>query len=74
MSNFQKLPADDGLYLIVLIGFSAISFLPFWRGIEVAGLSMLGWWMVFLMVYVPTSALIHFARSEKKRGQGGGKR
>ena len=74
MSNFIPMPSGDRWYLIVLIGFSAVAFLPFWRGIEVAGLSMLGWWMVFLMVYVPTSALIHFARSEKKRGQGGGNR
>ncbi len=74
MSNFISMPLGDRWYLIVLIGFSAVAFLPFWRGIEVAGLSMLGWWMVFLMVYVPSSALIRFARSEKKRGLGGGDR
>ena len=74
MSNFIGMPSGDRWYLIVLIGFSAVAFLPFWRGIEVMGLSMLGWWMVFLMVYVPTSALIRFVRSEKQPSLGGGDR
>ena len=74
MSNFIGMPSGDRWYLIVLIGFSAVAFLPFWRGMEILGLSMLGWWMAFLMVYVPTSSLIHFARSDKSRRRPGGDR
>lgn len=71
MSNFISMPPGDRWYLIVLIGLSIIAFLPPWREMEVAGLSMLGWWMAFLMVYVPTSALIRFLWTDKPRKSAG---
>ena len=48
--------------LLVLIAFSAFSFLPMWRSVEFAGMAMFGWLMAALMVLSPTLALYIFLR------------
>lgn len=43
-----------------LILFSAVSFLPLWRTIELAGMVVFGWLMAVLMVVSPALALVVF--------------
>lgn len=58
MSNFFPMPRGDRWYLIAIIVFSFISFLPWSQGIHVAGMALFGWLMAALMVLSPTIALI----------------
>jgi hypothetical protein len=58
-------------FLMALIAFSALSFLPLWRGIHVAGMSLLGWWMAALMVLSPLGALVIFFLERKRSRQTG---
>lgn len=67
MANFFRLSSFDRWYLVTLIAFSVLAFLPLWREIEIAGMSMLGWWMAILMVFAPSIALLRFALNRKKR-------
>ena len=67
MANFFRLSSFDRWYLLALIVFSVIAFLPLWREIEIAGMSMLGWWMAILMVFAPTTALLRFVLDRKNR-------
>ncbi len=74
MSNFFRIPTGDLWYLIGLIAFSAVAFMPFWREMTVAGMSVFGWLMAVLMVLSPGIALIRFVQSEKVRRASGKKR
>ncbi|MCI0693794.1 hypothetical protein L0337_17525 [candidate division KSB1 bacterium] len=68
MSNFFPMPRGDRWYLIVIIVFSFISFLPWSQGIHVAGMALFGWLMTALMVLSPTIALIRLIRHRVSRG------
>ena len=48
--------------LLVIIGFSVVSFLPPWRTLEIAGMAVFGWLMAALMVLSPALALFVFLR------------
>ena len=74
MSNFFRIPTGDLWYLIGLIAFSAVAFMPFWREMTVAGMSVFGWLMAVLMVLSPGIALIRFVQAEKVRRASGKKR
>lgn len=50
------------LTLVFLVAFSAFSFLPIWRRLEVAGMAVFGWLMAALMVLSPALALIAVVR------------
>jgi len=50
--------------LLFLIAFSAFSFLPVWRQVEVAGIAVFGWLMVALMLISPVLTLLVFLRTE----------
>jgi hypothetical protein len=50
-----------------LVVFSAVSFLPVWRSVEVAGMAMFGWLMAALMVVSPALAFFVFWR-QRRRG------
>jgi hypothetical protein len=52
----------EGLALGVLILYSAVSFLPVWRELEVAGMAVFGWLMAGLMVLSPALLLGIFLR------------
>ena len=62
MSNFFSMPRGDRWYLIVIIAFSFISFLPWTQGIHLAGMALFGWLMAVLMILSPTIALIRLIR------------
>jgi hypothetical protein len=52
--------------LAFLVAFSVFSFLPAWRGIEVAGMAVFGWLMAALMVISPALTLLAFSRRRRK--------
>ena len=53
--------------LLFLILFSAVSFLPLWRTLEVAGMAAFGWLMAALMVISPGLALGLFLHRKRRR-------
>jgi membrane protein YqaA with SNARE-associated domain len=60
MSSFLRMRRTELLLLVALIVFSAASFLPLWREVYVAGMSLFGWWMASLMILAPAAALAVF--------------
>ncbi len=69
MPNFFPMPRGDFAFIVVLLVVAVVSFLPWSREAEWAGMAMLGWMMAGLMVLAPIIALIRLAGS---RGQGDG--
>lgn len=67
MSNFFGMVKGDRWYLLAILVFSAIAFLPFWREMYLAGMSVFGWLMAALMVFSPAVALLVFHLEHKKR-------
>lgn len=53
--------------LVFLILFSAFSFLPLWRTVEVAGMATFGWLMAALMVVSPALALTLFLAKKRRK-------
>lgn len=66
MSNFYPMKRGDLLYIIFILAFSIISFLPWTRGIYIFGMALFGWLMVILMVVSPTIVLLRFLAKLKK--------
>lgn len=52
--------------LLFLVVFSAFSFLPVWRRIEIGGIAVFGWLMVALMLISPVLTLVVFLRGEHR--------
>jgi hypothetical protein len=66
MANFFPMLKGDRWYLLALLLFSFVAFLPWWREVYLAGMSIFGWLMAILMVFSPAVALLIF-RVERKR-------
>jgi membrane protein implicated in regulation of membrane protease activity len=60
MTSFFRMDKTERWFLVALVALSAVSFLPLWRSVYMAGMSLLGWWMVALMVLSPLGALVIF--------------
>lgn len=71
-SQFFRMPAAERGYVLVLLLFSGVSFLPWWRDTKLGGLAVLGWLMAILMVLSPALALWLFARDRGRRRSGRG--
>ena len=54
------MPGGDRWYIRLLLLFSFIAFLPWWRETCLAGMAVFGWLMAALMVFSPAMALIVF--------------
>ena len=67
VKNFFSLSRGELLTLVFLVAFSAFSFLPIWRRLELAGMAVFGWLMALLMVLSPTLALVAMARRRRRR-------
>ena len=67
MKSFFPMGRGEAATLLFLILFSAISFLPVWRTLEVAGMAAFGWWMAALMVISPALALGVFVLGRRRR-------
>lgn len=57
---------SESAALIFLVAFSAFSFLPVWRRVEIAGIAVFGWLMVALMLISPVLTLLVFLRGERR--------
>lgn len=57
---------EEAAALLFLIGFSAFSFLPVWRRVEIGGIAAFGWLMMALMLVSPVLTLLVFLRDERK--------
>jgi hypothetical protein len=66
MASFFRMRTTEFWFLGGLIVFSAASFLPMWRDIHIAGMSLFGWWMAALMILSPLGALAIFFHERKR--------
>ncbi len=71
MSNFFPMSRGDLLFVVTLLLFALVSFLPWSRDAEWAGMAMLGWMMAALMVLSPAIALVRLFREKRRDGTGG---
>ena len=69
MPSFLRMRKPELWLLVTLVLFSAASFLPLWREIYIAGMSLFGWWMAALMILSPMGALAVFFYERKRADQ-----
>lgn len=69
MKSVFRLNRGECLTLVFLIAFSALSFLPVWRHLEVAGMAVFGWLMAMLMVLSPALALVALLMRRKDQNR-----
>jgi hypothetical protein len=62
MSNFFPMPSGDRWFLLTIIIFSVIAFLPWMQDIQISGMALFGWMMAVLMILSPVIALIRLIR------------
>lgn len=67
--HFFPMARGERSALLFLILFSAVCFLPVWRGVEVAGMALTGWLLAALMVISPILTL-WVVRGTRRRGRG----
>ena len=76
MRDFFPMTRGDFLFILGLLLFAVVSFLPVTREARWAGMSMLGWMMAALMVLSPSIALARLIRTSildrgrSERGEG----
>ena len=68
MSSFFRMRPSERWFLILLVVFAAGSFLPWWRDLDVAGISISGWWIAALMIVSPVAALLIFVFERSRNG------
>ena len=66
MSQFYSMKRGDLLYIVSILAFSVISFLPWTRRISILGMALFGWLMVALMVLSPMVVLLRFLAERNK--------
>ena len=66
MSQFYSMKRGDLLYIVSILAFSVISFLPWTRRISILGMALFGWLMVALMVLSPMVVLLRFLVERNK--------
>ena len=70
MSNFFPLPRGDRWYVLAVLLFAVVSFLPWSHTVKVAGMALFGWLMAGLMVFAPAVALLRLrARAPRESRQ-----
>lgn len=67
MGHFFAMIRSDRWYLLALVVFSVIAFMPWWREMYLAGMSVFGWLMAVLMVFSPTLAVFVFRQERRAR-------
>jgi len=65
MPNFFPMPGGDRWFLLTLIIFSLISFLPWMQEIQMSGMALFGWMMAALIILSPAIALIWLIRQSR---------
>ena len=71
MSSFFSLSRGDRIYIIALVVFAVVCFLPWSRQIELGGMALLGWLLSALMIFSPTIALLRLFRSRRSERKSG---
>lgn len=66
MSSFFPISKGDLAYLLAVLAFAVIAFLPFSRQHQIAGVALLGWLMAVLMIIAPVLALVRIL-TERRR-------
>lgn len=66
MKEFFSMRKGEAAVLAFLIAFSAFSFLPAWRQLEIGGIAVFGWLMIALMLISPVLTLFVFLRDERR--------
>ena len=59
------MPSGDRWFLLTIIIFSVISFLPWMQEIQISGMALFGWMMAALMILSPAIALIRLIRQSR---------
>ncbi|MEK7727641.1 MAG: hypothetical protein AAB354_04465 [candidate division KSB1 bacterium] len=67
MSHFFPMPRRDRWYLLAILLFATMAFLPWAKHMHFAGVALFGWLMAALMVFSPALALLLFWREHKGR-------
>jgi len=70
MSDFYQMKRSDFWFLIAILIFAFISFLPWSRRIIISGMALFGWMMVALMVISPTFVLVRLFIERRKKTKG----
>ena len=65
MSNFFAMSRGDLLFIVSLLLFAFVSFLPWSREMQWGGMALLGWMMAALMVFSPAVALVRLRRERR---------
>ena len=73
MPSFFPMPAGDRWYLLAVLIFALVSFLPWTRHIQLAGMALFGWLMAALMVFSPAIALIRLLLHSRRSQETGGR-
>lgn len=58
MSPFFSMPSGDRWFLLTIIIFAIIAFLPWMQEIQMSGMALFGWLMAALMILSPAIALL----------------
>ena len=66
MKSFFPMSRGDVCFMVTLLTLAVVSFLPWTRNAQWAGMSMLGWMMALLMVLSPTIALVRVIGERNK--------
>jgi len=66
VKGFFPMRRSEVAALLFLIAFSAFSFLPVWRRIEIGGIAVFGWLMIALMLISPVLTLFVFIRGQRR--------
>ena len=77
MKSFFPMAWGDLAYLVLLVVFAVVSFLPWSRDLTLGNMAMLGWLMAALMVLSPLIALLRLTllrRSDPPGEEGEGER
>ena len=73
MKRFFPMPVGDALFIIALLVFSFVSFLPWSQRTTWNGMAMLGWMMALLMVLSPSIALFRLLVTDRTQTPGSDK-
>ncbi len=65
--GFRPLARGDRVYLIVVIAFAVLAFLPWSRELQLGPMALLGWLMAALMVLSPVIALTRLRAQRRSR-------
>ena len=67
-SSFFPMSRGDLVFLLSLIAFAVVAFLPWARDVTWGGMALVGWLMALLMILSPAIALARMAKGRRAPG------